>query len=169
MIQNFSDQEIIIDKSKPSIFLAGPTRRNSSYEESWRKQACDFLSNFEFDGFDGIVYIPEFSKGDNPFDFMNQVEWERQGLMNADVIVFFVPRKLPEMPGFTTNVEFGYYLAKRPESVLLCCPNGYEKNRYLEWLYMKDNPNGIVFRSMPDVLVDAVRLSTKMKVVREVG
>ena len=166
MIQNFSDQEIILDKSKPSIFLAGPTKRNSYYEESWRKDACNILSRFEFDG---IVYIPEFSRGDNPFDFMNQVEWERQGLMNADVIVFFVPRKLPEMPGFTTNVEFGYYLAKRPGSVLLCCPNGYEKNRYLEWLYTRDNPDRMVFRYMLDVMGYAVGLSTSMKGVREVG
>lgn len=149
MFLNFSDMPISINKNKPSIFLAGPTLRNASFDDSWRKTACEILKEL---GFDGIIYIPEFKEGENPFDFMNQVEWERDGLMNADIILFHIPRKLPELSGFTTNVEFGMYLAKRPNNIILCSPEDAEKNRYLEWLYLKEIPNGIIYRGLKDAL-----------------
>ena len=76
--------------------------------------------------------------------------------MNADIILFYIPRKLPELPGFTTNVEFGMYLAKRPENVILCCPHNAEKNRYLEWLYIKEKPYGVIYRDLREVLKDIV-------------
>ena len=153
MVRNFSDMPIEIDKEN-SIFLAGPTLRNATFEESWRKDACDYLEEL---GYTGIVYIPEFSNGTNPFDFMNQVEWERDGLVNASKILFYIPRKLPELPGFTTNVEFGMYLAKRPNSVVLCSPEGAEKNRYLEWLYLKEKPNSFIYRDLKQSLRDIVK------------
>lgn len=153
MILNFSDEKININKNKKSIFLAGPTLRNSTFDKSWRKEACYILEELKFDG---VVYIPEFKEGENPFDFMNQVEWEREGLMNSDIILFYIPRKLPELPGFTTNVEFGMYLTRRPENVLLCCPIDSEKNRYLEWLYSKEIPNGFIYRDLKEVLINIV-------------
>ena len=36
--------------------------------------------------------------------------WDREGLIKASVIFFWIPRGLPDMPAFTTNVEFGYWL-----------------------------------------------------------
>lgn len=153
MYLNFSDMPIKIDKTKKSIFLAGPTLRNDSFNNSWRKVACEILDNLEFDG---IVYIPEYSKSENPMDFMNQVEWERDGLCNADIILFHIPRKLPELPGFTTNIEFGLYLARRPDNIYLCCPPNSEKNRYIEWLYNKEIPNGIIYKDLEKVLKEIV-------------
>lgn len=141
---NFSDMPLVINK-KNSIFLAGPTLRGASFQDSWRKEACDYLEKL---GYDGVVYIPEFSNGNNPFNFLGQVEWEREGLVNASKILFYIPRKLPELPGFTTNVEFGMYLAKRPNEVILCSPEGAEKNRYLEWLYLKEKPNELIYTDL---------------------
>ena len=43
IILNFSDEEIMIDNNKNSIFLAGPTKRNSPYDLSWRKDAVNML------------------------------------------------------------------------------------------------------------------------------
>lgn len=149
----FSDMPIEINKEN-SIFLAGPTLRNATFEQSWRKKACDILEEL---GYTGIVYIPEFSKGNNPFNFLNQVDWEREGLMNASKILFYIPRKLPELPGFTTNVEFGMYLAKRPNEVVLCSPEKAEKNRYLEWLYNKECPNKKIYKYLQEVLIDIVK------------
>lgn len=149
----FSDMSIELNKEN-SIFLAGPTLRNATFEQSWRKIACDILEELNYSG---IVYIPEFSQGENPFDFMNQVEWERDGLMNAAKILFYIPRKLPELPGFTTNVEFGMYLAKRPNDVILCSPPNAEKNRYLEWLYSKELPNKEIYNDLQKCLSDIVK------------
>lgn len=135
MTVNFSNEDPLIDPKKPSIFLAGPTRRNSPYEKSWRKAAVDKLKSMKFDG---IAYVPEFEK-DSQFDYNNQVMWERSGLMNANVILFWVPRNIEDnMPAFTTNVEFGMYLAKRPDHVLLAYPEDAEKMDYLSWLYHQE-------------------------------
>ena len=160
MTINFSDQPINIDKTRKSIFLAGPTLRDSSFDKSWRKAACNILRQLNFDG---IVYVPEFGESENPMDFLNQVDWERDGLVNADVIVFHIPRKLPELPGFTTNVEFGMYLAKRPHAVILCAPENSEKNRYLEWLYKKEKATDDICRTLNEVLEKAVQM-TKINV-----
>ena len=45
--------------SGTSIFLAGPTRRGSCYEQSWRKEAVDILDEL---GYHGVVYVPEFPR-----------------------------------------------------------------------------------------------------------
>lgn len=153
MIINFSDEAVNETKGLKSIFLAGPTLRDSSFDLSWRKEACAILETL---GFSGIVYVPEFGKSDNPMDFINQAGWERKALMRSDVIVFYVPRKFPELPGLTTNVEYGMYLARKPLASLLCCPPGSEKNRYLEWLYNEEKPGAHIFRDLKEVLQEAV-------------
>lgn len=145
MRKNFSNEKVLIDKTMPSIFLAGPTlRNNNDFTKSWRYEACELLADKKYDG---IVYIPE-KDGIASYDFLDQVEWERKALMNASVILFYIPRKFPELPGFTTNVEFGYYLAKRPDSIVLCCPKDSEKNEYLKWLYKKDISEGEIFNDL---------------------
>ena len=55
MIVNYSDQEVL--KNQKSIFLAGPTPRGENVE-SWRTKACNIIEQL---GFDGIVYVPEYS------------------------------------------------------------------------------------------------------------
>ena len=57
-------------------------------------------------------------------------------LTEATVIVFWVPRRIPEMSGFTTNVEFGYWLPSK--KVIYGRPNEAQKNKYLDWLYELD-------------------------------
>ena len=149
MHRNFSNQEIVVDSTKKSIFLAGPTRRNSPFSNSWRKEACDYL---EERGFDGIVYIPEFDEGNN-YDYVTQATWERNGLVNATKLLFYIPRHLPDMPGFTTHVEFGMYLARRKDDVVFCSPKDAEKNRYLKWLYYEEKGVGsIVYEDLHSAL-----------------
>lgn len=151
---NFSDENHIINSN--SIFLAGPTLRNSPFKKSWRKEACEILKNLDFKG---TVYVPEYSNGENGVDLDTQVIWEREGLTEAKVIVFYVPRKFPELPGLTTNVEFGMYLARRPEATILCCPENAEKNSYLKWLYHYEKPNSTIYSTLDDVLNEAVRMT----------
>jgi nucleoside 2-deoxyribosyltransferase len=129
MIVNYSDKPVI--KGKKSIFLAGPTPRSADIE-TWRTEAIKILEDY---GFDGVVYVPEREFDDRTFDYIEQVEWEREALFSADVIVFWIPREIKTMPGFTTNVEFGYCLGKHHNYVLYGRPDNSEKNRYLDWLY----------------------------------
>ncbi len=132
MIVNYSDKPVL--KGKKSIFLAGPTPRSINVK-SWRPEAIEILNSLKFDG---IVYVPEREFDDRTFDYIKQVWWEREGLHNADVIVFWVPRAISDMPAFTTNVEFGYWLAKNKEKVIYGRPDSAEKIRYLDWLYQTE-------------------------------
>lgn len=130
MVINYSDQDVV--KGSKSIFLAGPTPRKENIE-SWRKKACQIL---EDKGFDGIVYVPEYSSWKPLESYDDQVMWEREALSNASIIVFWVPRRIPDMEGYTTNVEFGYWLHKG--NVLYGRPDDAEKTKYLDWLYEFD-------------------------------
>lgn len=132
MILNFSNKEVII--SNKSIFLAGPTRRDSSYDKSWRKNAVSILSDL---GYSGVVYIPEYPP-DMPFldsYIEKQTRWEWKALDNAGVIVFWVPRQMPDMPAFTTNIEFGRYITKKENQIVLGYPDDACKMAYMELLY----------------------------------
>lgn len=151
MFINYSDQEVI--KGKKSIFLAGPTPRGENII-SWRTEAVKILENL---GFDGVVYVPEYSTWKPKEDYVDQAMWERHALTEATIIVFWIPRSLPDMPAFTTNVEFGYWL--HSNKVLYGRPNGAPKTKYLDWLYELDyqvKP----FDDLSDLLKEAV---TKIK------
>lgn len=128
----FSDQDPMLDSN--SVFLAGPTRRNSHYEKSYRKE---IVRLYQDAGFDGIIYVPEIFE-ERAFD-ENEVEkqtrWEWNCLDAAGIILFWVPRKLLDMPAFTTNVEFGIYTEKKPKQVVLGYPKDAEKMRYLRLRY----------------------------------
>lgn len=128
----FSDQELYLDTN--SIFLAGPTMRNSTFSKSWRKKACMILEELKFDG---TVYVPEYYS-DKEFEddaYINQTKWEWECLDIADVIVFWVPRQMKDMPALTTNIEFGRYLTKKKDSVILGYPRYAEKMKYMDLLY----------------------------------
>ena len=128
----FSDQEPVLDDN--SIFLAGPTRRNSHYENSYRKE---IVRLYEEAGFNGIIYVPEiFEKRTfHESEIEKQTRWEWTCLDAAGIILFWVPRRLPDMPAFTTNVEFGIYIEKKPKQVVLGYPKNAEKMRYLKLKY----------------------------------
>ena len=116
------------------IFLAGPTPRTKSVK-SWRPQAIDL---FEMMGFDGTLLIPEMRGGftDN-FEYGDQIDWEHEGLEKADIIMFWVPRDFPNMPAFTTNIEFGFWMAKCPEKIVFGYTEDAPKMDYLKYMYAK--------------------------------
>jgi hypothetical protein len=124
---NYSDEPVI--KSSNSIFLAGPTPRDS-ITPSWRPEAIGILNAL---GFDGVVYVPEHKERKKDYNYDLQVIWEWQTLANAGGIVFWVPRKLPEMPAFTTNVEFGLWI--KDEKSFYGRPSWAEKKGYLDKIY----------------------------------
>jgi hypothetical protein len=120
----------------PTLFLAGPTPRSPDVP-SWRPAALRLLEEL---GFRGSVFVPEEEGGglrDAHED--DQVRWEWAALERADAIVFWVPRDLRTMPGFTTNVEFGLHC--RSGKVLLGYPPGAAKMGYLTRLPPPDKCN----------------------------
>lgn len=152
MVINFADESVIYGER--SIFLAGPTLRNSYFDKSWRKFACDYLRD---KGFDGIVYVPEHKFDRVQYVLDSQFGWERNALMHSKVILFNLCRTFPELPGFTTNVEFGTYTSKKPKDCIVCSPEGAEKNGYLELLYLEEYPDGIIYRKLEEALDAAIK------------
>lgn len=125
-----------------SIFLAGPTSRSLEVL-SWRPALIDILKRLNYHG---IVYIPEpppgVSFGEEDFVYADQIEWELKYLHKAKKILFWIPRNLETLPGFTTNVEFGLFIKSNPEKVVLGYPldgngNPPPKLKYLKHLYAK--------------------------------
>ena len=110
----------------------GPTPRGEN-QISWRKEACEILERLNFDG---VVYVPEYSTWHPKEDYTDQAMWERMALTEATIIMFWVPRSLPDMAGFTTNVEFGYWLPTK--KVIYGRPDTAKKIKYLDWLYELD-------------------------------
>jgi len=117
-----------------TIFLAGPTPRDKDIK-SWRNDALNILKKNEYNG---VIIIPEidkklyYGKNDMPNNIM---DWENYYMTQCDVIVFWVPRKLENLPGFTTNVEFGRFCSDSRS--LYGRPIGAPKTKYLDWMYMK--------------------------------
>lgn len=119
------------NETSRSIFLAGPTPRSPDVR-SWRPEAISMLQEI---GFDGTVFVPEDSSAAPAFDYMHQVDWEEEGLRTADAILFWVPRELETMPGFTTNIEWGFWC--NSGKVVLGAPHQAPKMAYLRYYAKK--------------------------------
>lgn len=100
------------EENESSIFLAGPTPREDGVT-SWREEALQIL---EKKGFEGYVFVPEPRDGEWCSDYDGQIDWEQRYLEAATVIIFWIPRDLDSLPGFTTNIEFGMYVKSRKTS-----------------------------------------------------
>jgi len=108
-----------------SIFLAGPTPREKNVDEKylWRKEVIKIL---EKKGYDGTVFSPDF----HAKSYEEQVEWENKCLNIADCILFWIPRDMEVLPGFTTNIEYGEWM--KSGKIVLGFPETAKKVRYLK-------------------------------------
>lgn len=122
-----------------SVFLAGPSPRG--HGAGWRRAALDLLNQL---GFDGTVFVPQTKDWSwlGADQWERQIEWEEQGLNQADSILFWVPRdvaggKLWDFPmaGLTTNDEWGVW--KNSGKVVWGAPGGAEHVRYQEYYAKK--------------------------------
>lgn len=114
----------------PSIFLAGPTKGATDPAPSWRESAISRLIAAAVPN----VITPESFGGVRADSYEQQFTWECAAREITTVILYWIPRDLVTLPGFTTNVEFGYDVASGKRKVVLGvppnCPNP-ERNRYL--------------------------------------
>ncbi|UUU44291.1 nucleoside 2-deoxyribosyltransferase domain-containing protein [Streptomyces sp. NBC_00162] len=130
-----------IPSTGPNVFLAGPTPRAAGDVSSWRRAAIDELSA-RWTGEQRLTVLTPESRGSvRAQHYDDQVGWETAARAAAHAILFWIPRDLQTLPGFTTNVEFSLDVATG-RAVLGYppdCPNP-ERNRYL--IYAAPPPRG---------------------------
>ncbi|MFJ7418013.1 HIT domain-containing protein [Streptomyces uncialis] len=118
----------------PSVFLAGPTPRLGGPVGSWRPAAVAELANqWRGTGTERLTVLsPESRGGRRASNYDDHVAWETEARASATAVLFWIPRDLTHMPGFTTNVEFGLDVTtgRAVLGVPPDCPNP-ERNRYL--------------------------------------
>jgi hypothetical protein len=122
-------RETLPRNGSPAIFLAGPTPGPGEVP-SWRPGAIELI---RAGGAPVTVLSPESRGGLRAANYEDQVDWEAAARAAATVILFWIPRDLRTLPGFTTNVEFGLDVGLGRQVVLGAppgCPNP-ERNRYL--------------------------------------
>jgi len=135
-----------IGEPESLIFLAGPTHRvvdGVVPPISWREQAVYFL---EAHNYSESVCYPEWRNNIKPegWAYKKQVDWEEEGLEKAGVILFWIPRNVRTLPGFTTNVEFGEWM--KSGKIVVGVPDSADSVRYIR---EKCRRNGI---SCPNTL-----------------
>lgn len=114
-----------IPKAGKKVFLAGSTPRSLDVQ-SWRPQMIQELRK---SGYREHILIPEKKNREDGYDYDTQVEWEDKALNAVDLIVFWVPKNLDSMPGFTTNIEFGEWM--KSGKVILGYPEQAYGMRYM--------------------------------------
>jgi hypothetical protein len=141
-----------------SVFLAGPTPRRDDVP-SWRPAAVKALAA-QWPGPEPLTVLsPESRGGIRAAHYDDQVDWETQARAAASAILFWMPRDLQTMPGFTTNVEFGLDVGTG-RAVLGCppdCPNP-ERNRYL--IHVAHRHGIPVRETLPDTVAAALAIAT---------
>jgi hypothetical protein len=142
--------EVPAEISPHSIFLAGPSPRGDGVF-NWRPEAIELLASA---GFTGQVFSPLPRDGEWSKDYYGQIAWELEYLERAAVIMFWIPRDLEHLPGFTTNVEFGLYV--KSGKIVLGFPKGAPKTRYLE--YVANTANVSASNSLGETVAKALRL-----------
>ncbi|WP_069885201.1 nucleoside 2-deoxyribosyltransferase domain-containing protein [Streptomyces luteocolor] len=110
-----------------SLYLCGPTSLDPDVP-SWRDEAVRWITE-QWDG-DGTlaVFLPEPEEGAS-LSYADQIAWEEEAMAMSDVILFYVPRAMPSLPGLVTNVKWGAW--HRSGRVVLGSPAGAERNAYL--------------------------------------
>jgi len=147
----YAQEDLKIDDV--SIFLAGPSPRDNNIK-SWRPEAIQIFKDIEFEG---ILLVPEFENTPiNDFYYEKQISWEVEAMNKADIIMFWIPRNLETLPGFTTNIEFGYWLGVDPYKIELGYPPEAENMRYIEERAKKE---GIIIYNTLEELIKHIKKS----------
>lgn len=136
---------------KNLVFLAGPCPRVGQDWIDWR---TEFIDKLNAAGFNGDIANPTNENYDeNDPDYYNkQCTWETNAFHYASAIVFWIDRN-DEHPALTTNIEFGIWSNKAPESLIVGIPENSEHCGYIKWVCEK---KGIACYQTMDEVVNAV-------------
>jgi len=108
------------------VFLAGSIEQGAA--EPWQKKIEEALTDF-----DVTLLNPRREDWDpNMKDITPQVEWELNGLKEADLIVMYFD---PNTKSPITLLELGLFAASG--KLLVCCPEGYWRKQNVDIVCQK--------------------------------
>jgi hypothetical protein len=114
-----------------TIFLAGPIERvpsgGSAKLPRWRDEALQILDHRTEKL---VIYNPQWDTQPSNWSYERQILWERRAMHHAMVRLFWIARVLPDLPGFTTNIEAGEYL--HDEDTVFGAPPSAPHMRHLQ-------------------------------------
>lgn len=137
------------EKFSKSIFLAGPSPREATHA-NWRPEALKLLEEI---GYDGIVFIPLPRDGNWAHSYDDQIDWETEHLNMSDIVAFWIPRDMMDLPALTTNVEFGMWFDSG--KAVLGYPEGAPHMRYLTRHAKSEQVP--IFNSLEETLKESVK------------
>ena len=120
-----SGQSLEMYADRRAIFLAGPTPRSNAVP-SWRPEAIRLIGERD-EMQEYRIFVPEPFLGNKD----RQRGWEYSCLRNAPCILFWIPRDLVTLPGYTTNLEFGMWV--RSKKLVLGYPEDAPKLGSVQW------------------------------------
>ncbi len=90
-------------------------------------------------GFNDVLIVPEFeSKTESDKGRDDIPLWEFEGLKQANVIMFWIPRTR-ELIGLTTNYELGYWTARNRSKVIYGRPDDAYRCGYTDIMWQADS------------------------------
>lgn len=148
-------------KKNKSIFLAGPVERDKMFDQTWRRKVIDYVHE-EYGNIDDLtLFIPDFEQPqywdmENKNTLARLHQWEWKNMDEASKILFWIPRDIGAgLYGYTTNIEFGYWMGKDPEKVVLGYPKNADRMEYIEDLYKNLCPNHVIFDNL-NTMIDTI-------------
>jgi hypothetical protein len=131
------------------VYLAGPVPRDAG-EHAWHAEA---IQECRAAGFDGVIAVPRLRVG-TVKDPDSQIAWEHAAMSRADALLFWIPRVLWELPGLTTNLEWGVW--HDSGKTILGAPPGTPRMRYLRFYAQRAGA------PQTESLTDAARLAVQL-------
>lgn len=159
---------------RPSIFLAGPTRKEGYIKDSWWAEAIDIFKKVNYDG---TLFIPENGRiledgniggdknGNLEFSEYHTI-WERKALSKVDCIMFWIPRG-KDLQGFTTNIEFGEWSARKPNQIILGHPKNCKGNGYIDYLYRNVCKRGQFLETLEETITWSIMIAQTFWKIRD--
>ncbi|MFH8344362.1 nucleoside 2-deoxyribosyltransferase domain-containing protein [Streptomyces sp. NPDC018045] len=89
-----------------AVYLSGPTPTDPQVP-SWRGEAVAALRKLWSGSGRLAVFVPEPSPGGDYPDYADQIAWEEEAMRLSDVVAFYIPRRMPRLPGLVSNIKWG--------------------------------------------------------------
>jgi|SRR5579859_913598 len=136
------------------IFLAGSIEMGKA--EAWQARVAADMKDYHV-----VLLNPRRDDWDNSWvqcienaQFNEQVTWEQDQIADADIVIFYFD---PKTMSPITLMELGFTLGKGCQSVIVCCPEGYERKGNVDIMCARAPKNYVTLVETYDDLIKSLK------------